>query len=169
MRANTETSRSSARARAATTMSILNLSFATVYIAHIDRVVKYFVFRLTWFRFILKQKMNLSRNLRGTNEFGLEVQENVRNVTGIGLTNQNGLTIIGCRESPTTVTERVNIVLKFLGEGECGMITIVIVRSVLFVKKTDFPVNHLIMIFFFLVSLQAGIAISANVFIILKM
>ena len=127
---------------------ISNLSFATVYIAHIDRVVKHFVFRLTWFRFILKQKMNLSRNLRGTNEFGLEVQENVRNVTGIGLTNQNGLTIIGCRESPTTVTERVNIVLKFLGEGECGMITIVIVQRVLFVKKTDFPVNHLIMIFF---------------------
>ena len=116
--------------------------------------------------------MNLSRNSRGTNESGLEVQENVRNVTGIGLTNQNGLTIIGCRESPTTITlsERVNIVLKFENsrrKGECGMITIVIVRSVLFVKKTDFPVNHLIMIFF-LVSLQAGIAISANVFIILK-
>ena len=129
---------------------ISNLSFATVYIAHIDRVVKYFVFRLTWFQFILKQKMNLSRNsYQRTNESGLEVQENVRNVTGIGLTNQNGLTIIGCRESPTTVTERVNIVLKFLGEGECGMITIVIVRSVLFVKKTDFPVNHLCMIFFF--------------------
>ena len=90
--------------------------------------------------------MNLSRNLRGTNEFGLEVQENVRNVTGIGLTNQNGLTIIGCREMRA---HWVNIVLKFLGEGECGMITIVIVQRVLFVKKTDFPVNHLIMIFFF--------------------
>ena len=161
MRANTETSRSSARARAATTMSILNLSFATVYIAHIDRVVKYFVFRLTWFRFILKQKMNLSRNSRGTNESGLEVQENVRNVTGIGLTNQNGLTIIGCRESPTTITlsERVNIVLKFENsrrKGECGMITIVIVQRVLFVKKTDFPVNHLIMIFFFLYRCRPG-------------
>ena len=110
------------------------------YTALIGSVVIFLVFRLTWFPFTLEQNMSLLRKSQTTNESGMVFQETVRAVPGIGLTDQNLTLKIGARESLTTTgATGLKTVLKLqdMGGLGVGMITIVVIERILFVKNTS--------------------------------
>ena len=84
--------------------------------------------------------MSLLRKSQPTNESGMVFQETVRAVPGIGLTDQNLTMKIGARESlTTTAATGLKTVLKLqdMGGLGVGMITIVVIESILFVKNTS--------------------------------
>ena len=80
----------------------------------------------------------IGRSYKG--EPGLVFQETVRAVPGIGLTDQNLTMKIGARESLTTTgATGLKTVLKLqdMGGLGVGMITIVVIERILFVKNTS--------------------------------